>query len=204
MGMKGQKTTSDYLPIEEFIRFLEGLHDDKLYSWEFYCRISFYTALRVSDVLTLKWSDLLNHKELMKVEQKTTKGRRIKLETGLTQEIAFFYQLLGSPDINQPFFLNPRTGKAYGKDYINRKLKYFRVKYRLNVGAFSTHSLRKTFARYYFESQDCSTEAMLTLKGLLNHADLSTTSRYIGLKQDKEDEAYYSAFHAVSLNGINN
>lgn len=60
MGMKGQKTTSDYLPIEEFIRFLEGLHNDKLYSWEFYCRISFYTALRVSDVLTLKWNDLLN------------------------------------------------------------------------------------------------------------------------------------------------
>lgn len=198
MTKKGQLTTSDYFPIYEFIRLLECLNNDKLYKWELYCRISFYTALRASDVLSLTWHDLLNRKELMKIERKTTKGRRIKLDIGTAEEITSFYQLLGNPDINQPFFCNPKTGKAYGLEYINKKLKRFRVKYRLEIQAFSTHTFRKTFARNYFETENCSTEAILTLKELLNHADISTTSRYIGLKQDRIDQAYYSAYHALN------
>lgn len=193
MSKKGQITTSDYFPIEEFIRLLDCLHNDGLYKWEFYCRISFYTALRASDVLSLTWNDLLNHKELRKVEQKTTKGRRIKLDDETAEEITSFYQLLGAPHIKEPFFCNPRTGKAYGLEYINKKLKYFRIKYRLKIQAFSTHTFRKTFARNYFESEDCSTEAILTLQALLNHTNISTTSRYIGLKQDRIEQAYSSA-----------
>lgn len=197
---KGQLTTSDYLTIEDFKRLLDGLHQDKLFAWEFYCRVSFYTAFRASDVRSLTWQDLLNRKELMRVEQKTAKGRRIVLEEGFANEVSHFYQLLGSPAVDEPFFCNHRTGKVYGLEYINLKFKQFRVRYQLKVGAFSTHSIRKTFARYYFDSENCTTEALMTLKDLLNHADVSTTARYIGLKQDMINRAYSSAFSAISLN----
>ena len=69
--IKGQLTTSDYLPIEEFNRLCECLRKDKLYTWELYCRVAFCTALRASDVLTLRWSDILDTEELVKIEQKT-------------------------------------------------------------------------------------------------------------------------------------
>ena len=198
--IKGQLTTSDYLPIEEFIRLLECLHNDGLYTWELYFRISFCTALRVSDVLSLTWKDLLNREELMKIEKKTTKGRRIKLEKAFAEEIAYFYKLIGTPDVTLPFFCNPQTGKAYGREYINWKLKRFREKYSLKVIAFSTHSIRKTFARYYYESEDCSTDSVLTLQSLLNHRDVTTTSRYLGLKKDLADKAYSTAFNAIAIN----
>lgn len=109
---KGQLTTSDYLTIEDFKRLLDGLHQDKLFAWEFYCRVSFYTAFRASDVRSLTWQDLLNRKELMRVEQKTAKGRRIVLEEGFANEVSHFYQLLGSPAVDEPFFLQPSDRKG--------------------------------------------------------------------------------------------
>lgn len=75
--IKGKLTTADYLPIEEFSYLIDCLHNDKEYIWELYCRLSFCTALRASDVLSLTWETIL-HKEYFDItEQKTKKSRRI-------------------------------------------------------------------------------------------------------------------------------
>lgn len=52
--IKGEIVESEPLQIEDFKRLLECLSTDKKYWIELYCRVSFCTALRVSDVLSLR------------------------------------------------------------------------------------------------------------------------------------------------------
>ena len=76
--IKGQLTTADYLPIDEFHKLIRGLESDGDYMWATYCWLSFCTAFRCSDVRTLRWRDVLNRSELTRIEQKTKKSRMVK------------------------------------------------------------------------------------------------------------------------------
>lgn len=73
MAKAGVLTTSDYLPIEAFERLLEGLHRDKKYVWELFCSIAFATALRVSDVRSTKWVDVLGKDDFSRKRKRQRK-----------------------------------------------------------------------------------------------------------------------------------
>ena len=184
MSQKGQRTTADYLPIAEYWRFLQCLHDDGLYRWEAYCKISFCTALRVTDVRTTCWKDILNISEFIKVERKTGKTRIIQINRDIRKEILQMYRVLGEPARHTSVICNPRTGQPYSSQYINRKVKWFRWKYRLQINRFSTHTFRKTFGRYAYESLGRTPDALVRLSQIFNHKDIETTRRYIGLDQE--------------------
>jgi integrase len=194
--IKGQLTTADYLPMEDYNRLVDGLHNDKEYLWELYCRLGFCTALRASDVLSLKWTDILEKDELGKMEGKTEKGRRIKLNNSVKKKIQELYALLGKPLTTQPVIYNPKTEKAYTLEHINRLLKTFRFKYKLPIKAFSTHTFRKTFGRYVYESSGRTAESLILLNSILRHSKLETTKIYIGLQQNEIDKVFNSInFH---------
>lgn len=190
--IKGQRTTADYLPFSEYLRLLRGLHKDGLYQWEAYCKISFCTALRVSDVRSTHWKDILDKDEMIKVEQKTQKIRLIKINAEIRENIRLMYQLLDHPDLNLSVICNPRTGEPYSREHINRKLKWFRWKYRLKIRAFSTHTFRKTFGRYVYESMGRTGEALVLLNQILQHKTMDITRRYIGLMQEDIANVYNS------------
>lgn len=192
MAQKGKSTTSDYLPFEEFQKLLSGLHQDKLYKWEAYCKISYCTAFRISDVRTTKWADVLGKDEFIKVEQKTRKSRIVKLNREVAESIAQMYQLVGTPDKSNIIISNPKTGEAYSREYINRRLKYFRVRYRINIRNFSTHTFRKTFARNMFEKNGGTMKVLSLIQKILNHKNPQTTLTYMGYVQDDINEIYNS------------
>ncbi|MCO7113963.1 tyrosine-type recombinase/integrase [Bacteroides uniformis] len=156
--IKGQLTTADYLPIAEYNRLVRGLEKDGEYLWETYCWLSFCTACRASDVRTLRWKDILGKSTMTRIEQKTKKNRPIKFNRDVQEKNRFLYEMLGQPAPEQYIFLSPRTGKPYSLEYINRLLKVFKVRYRLPIGAFSTHTFRKTFGRYVYELMGRSAE----------------------------------------------
>lgn len=190
--IKGKLTTADYLSIEDFNRLVEGLHTDGLYMWELYCRLSFCTALRASDVLSLTWNEILDREFLDKVEKKTEKGRRIIFNTSVRQKIKELYILQGEPHKKGSPFLNPQTQTHYSLAYINRLLKRFRVKYRLPIKAFSTHTFRKTFGRYVYESNGRSAESLILLNSIFRHSSIDITKVYIGLRQAEIDKVFNS------------
>lgn len=190
--IKGLLTTADYLPYEEYLRLLHCLHHDRLYKWEAYCKISFCTAFRVSDVRTTHWKDILGKNEFIKIEQKTQKARLVKINDEILGNIQQMYQLLGKPDTELSVICNPRTGEPYSREHINRILKYFLWKYKLRIKRFSTHSFRKTFGRYVYESLGRTSDALVRLSQILNHKNIETTRRYIGLDQDDIDEVFES------------
>ncbi len=187
---RGKLTTADYLPIEQFNLLINGLHDDGEYLWELYCRVSFCTALRASDVLSLRWEDILERDYLDKTERKTKKHRRILFNKTVSQKFEELYNLLGEPDKKGSLFLNPSTNKPYSLEHINRKLKRFKVHYRLQIGAFSTHSFRKTFGRYVYESNGKSDESLILLNTIFCHSTIDVTKVYIGLRQTEIDSVF--------------
>ncbi len=191
-SIKGKLKTSDYMSFDEFIHLCECLHKDELYFWELYIRLSFCTALRVSDVLSIMWRDILGERVFVKVEKKTGKTRPINFSESVVAKINTLYCSLGSPDVNTLIFNSSRTGKHYTPQYINRKLKYFKMKYRLSVNSFSTHSLRKSFGRHVYESHNRSAESLIKLNEIFQHESLKVTQRYIGLTRDEINEVYDS------------
>ena len=196
MSQKGQRTTSDYLPIAEYYRLLQCLRKDRLFRWEAYCKVSFCTALRVSDVRTTKWKDILNISEFIKVEQKTGKTRIIQINQEIRNDILQMYHILGEPDPELSVIHNLFGGAPCSSQYINRKLKWFRGRYRLKIKRFSSHTFRKTFGRHVYEILGRTPDALVRLSQIFGHKSIDTTRRYIGLDQEDIVQVFDSlSFH---------
>lgn len=174
----------------EYKRFLEALHKDKYYSWELYAIVSFCTACRVSDVLRLRWCDVLGGKDCIIKEQKTGKTRRIPINPSNKATIMNLYKLLGNPPMDELMFIGKDGKKHVTTQSVNRNLKKFKEMYNLKVDNFSTHSLRKTFGRYVYDSNGHSAESLLLLNHILKHSNIETTKIYIGITQDEVNSVF--------------
>ena len=136
--------------------------------------------------------DILHQSELIKMEQKTKKSRLITFSQQIADNIAQLNELAGSPDPSLSVICNPHTHQPYSREYINRRLKYFRVRYQVNIRHFSTHSFRKTFARNTFEANGGTMKALSLIQKILNHKNPQTTLIYMGYVQDDINEIYNS------------
>lgn len=192
MSKKNQLTTSDYLPMSELKKLLECLHEDKQYLWELYVRISFCTALRISDVLSLTWADILNRSYITKVEKKTGKTRQIPLNARVQRYIGELYLLLKRPNPNELLFKSKRTGAPISSQYINRIMKTWKVQYQIQIGNFSSHTFRKTFGRNIYDTAEDKSEALILLNQILRHTNLETTKRYLGIRADEIKSVFAS------------
>ena len=190
MSQKGQSTAAEALECKDFTRLLSGLHEDGKYLWELYCYISFCTACRISDVLTITWQDVLGKSAISIIEKKTGKIRRITLNESVQQRIIGLYKQLGSPDKHLPVICNTRTGKPYSKQYINEMLKLFRWKYKLPINRFSSHSFRKTFGRYVYDKKGRTEEALILLSDILRHPEPRVTMVYLGIREEEVEGVY--------------
>lgn len=191
MAAKNQLTKSDYLPYSEYVRLLDCLHSDKLYIWELYAVLAFCTACRSSDVRKLKWSEVLNQTNITITEQKTGKTRKIYFNKGVRERISNLYSKI-SPTEDGLIFENEKTGKPITIQCVNQKLKMFKMRYRLRIGNFSTHTFRKTFGRYVYELNNRSSDSLILLNQIFKHANLEITKIYIGITQDEINQIYSS------------
>lgn len=192
MALKNQLTTADYLPITEFKKLCYGLRADKNYMYEMYARISFYTALRSSDVLSLTWSDVLNRSYIVRTEKKTKKTRQITMSSETQKHILELYTLMGEPNPSQLIFYSQRCKGALTIQAVNKSLKTFKDRYDLDIEHFSTHSFRKAFGRYIYDTSKDKTEALLLLNKILNHTSTEITKAYIGIRQDEINAVFDS------------
>ena len=128
--------------------------------------VSLVTGLRISDVLSIRHSDLLRERFTV-TEQKTLKKRSIRLPYRLREELlrisgkVYVFEHRSDP-------LRTRTRQAVFKD-IKRAAKAFRVS--ANV---STHSARKIYAvAEYKKDMDIK-----RVQALLNHSSEAVTMIY--------------------------
>ena len=83
MALEGQKTTSDYLEWEKFQYLIDELERAGETKFALLISTGCYLGLRISDLLQLKWNQLLNNKQLTIKEQKTGKERTLTIHPEL-------------------------------------------------------------------------------------------------------------------------
>lgn len=189
MSKKHQLTKTDYLSTEEYQKLITGLHEDHDVLGETYARIAKATALRISDVLRIKWCQVLVSKFTFD-EQKTKKRRPIPFAEKTLKIMHELYNMNGAPGLDSLVFMNSKTGKPYTKQHINQCMKVWKSKYHLNVGNFSSHSFRKSFGRELWDKMNNSDYALTTLSEIFNHSNIAITRRYLGIRDEEIAEAY--------------
>ena len=82
-------------------------------------------------------------------------------------------------------------GTVYSVQRINIILKDLKKRYKLHIGNFSCHSLRKTFGRQVYNMSNENSElALVKLMEIFNHSSVSITKRYLGLRQEEILQTY--------------
>jgi len=157
------------------------------------CILGLNTALRITDILDLRWGDLYDFntnrflEHLAIIEKKTGKSNTIALNRSVVDTLTAYRNQLSAVPAEDTFLFPSRKG-------INRPLsrsQAFRVikKAAEAVGLYhnvSCHSLRKTFG--YHAWQQGTPPALLM--NIYNHSSYQITKRYLGIEQDDRDNVF--------------
>ena len=185
MSLKYSNTTADFLQWDEAMNLIRKLAKDENYKISLLVALGCFTGLRISDILALRWNQILNSEEFTIVEKKTGKKRVIRLNQQLQKHISECYKHINPIGINAPILVSQK-GTIFTIQRINVILKEVKKKYRLKVKNFSCHSLRKTFGRQVYNMNGENSElALVKLMELFNHSSVSITKRYLGLRQQE-------------------
>jgi integrase len=152
-----------------------------------------HSALRISDLLKLRWGDVYNFENnhilthINLTEQKTGKTTCIALEKETMRALWLYFIHIDKPAPDMPIFINARTGKAISRVQGYRIIRgggeAVNLPYRI-----SCHSLRKTFGYHAWNS---GVPVPVVLE-IFNHSSISITRRYLGVTQDEKDKATLS------------
>ena len=190
MSLKYSNTTADYLVWSDAMNLIRKLAKDENYKMSLFISIACFTGLRVSDITSLRWFQILGVDEFTIIEKKTGKQRTIRLNPQLQKHIQECYEHIKPIGVKAPILVSQK-GTTFTVQSINRLLKQIKAKYKVKIKNFSCHSFRKTFGRQVYNmNSDNSELALVKLMELFNHSSVSITKRYLGLRQEEILETY--------------
>ncbi len=137
------------------------------------------TGARVSEILALRWRDVLWEERCLRIYGKGDKERLVVLtETAYTKlkEYAGGH----TPPQNAYLFTSARTGKPLTRQRFFQQLKELARLANLPPETVHPHALRHAFATHLLKRG----ANLMTLKNLLGHTDISTTEIYTHLTQE--------------------
>lgn len=148
-----------------------------------------YTALRVGDLLRLRWSDVYDrqngvfYSHITVTEKKTRKTKTIALNKRIISALKEFL-----PYRQGEFLFTSRKNKekAISRVQAWRIIKKAAAELGL-TGKISCHSLRKTWGYHAWTSGAVSPVVIMEI---YNHSSYEVTKRYLGVSQDDLDRAY--------------
>lgn len=145
-------------------------------------------GLRIGDVLSLRWRDLMSS-DLLLVEKKTAKTRRMIVNPDLMGAVQNEFERSWAKKTGYIFMNKAGTG-VISISYVNRALKKAFKKYGVEADQVSSHCFRKTFAYKILEDNNFSEKAIFTISSMFNHASVGTTMKYLLLDQREADNIY--------------
>ncbi len=187
---------ADALDWEEAMSLIRHLNEDGKYRNAMLISCGCFLGLRISDILQIRWCDLLNRETLVIVEKKTGKERHLKVNEKLAEQTRYCHRMLAIED-DTGFIM---SGQVYGihtpmtRQWAAKILKSCKSRYGIrSAEVFSTHSLRKTFGRRVY-MQECKKgkgdQALLLLQDVFGHSTAQITKRYLGIRQDEINSVY--------------
>ncbi len=192
MALKGQKTTTGFIQWNELTNLVLKLHRDGEYKFSLLIGTGAFTGLRISDVLSLTWNQLLDKDVIELHEKKTGKFRKIKINQDLQTLVLSNYKSMGEPSVETLVFVNKYGTKQINVQWVNTKLKEIFTKYSINTENPSSHSIRKSFGRKIWQLNDYSEKSLVLLSELFNHSNIQITKRYLGIKEKELFDVYDS------------
>lgn len=159
--------------------FLKMINDEHCLKYKCWLILAFGSGLRVEEIATIKIENIFPNEHKLKVLGKRNKERFTILPDITIELLRRFCK---------EKHIIKKTGYLFegvnGNDHINSKsiINYFTVlkqAYDLDE-SISFHTLRHSFATYYLMNGG----NIITLKNLLGHSSLTTTSIYIHLAHD--------------------
>ena len=190
MSLKYSNTTADYLVWSDATNLIRKLAKDDNYKMSLLVALGCFTGLRISDILALRWNQILGVDEFTIIEKKTGKQRTLRLNPQLQKHIQECYEHIKPIGVKAPILVSQK-GTTFTIQAINRKLKDIKKHYKVKIKNFSCHSLRKTFGRQvYTMSGDSAELTLVKLMELFNHSSIAITKRYLGLRQEEILETY--------------
>lgn len=146
------------------------------------------TALRISDILKLKVSDVKSG-YVHTAETKTGKRKQFPINDSLMAVLNNYIKEFNLQENDYLFFSNRKDKlkniKSMDQSQAYRKLKEV-VENLYPEIHFSTHVLRKTCGYWLYKS----TKDITLVMHALNHSSVTVTMRYIGLTQQSVDNAF--------------
>ena len=189
MALKGQYTTADYLQWSEAMMLVKKLYRDARYRDSLLLATGFMTGLRISDILRLTFADILNGEMLIINEKKTSKRREIPLSKDYRKHVEGCFNALGLSDTSKPMFQSYQ-GSVITIQMVNKTMHGLKSQYNLSIEHFTSHSLRKTFARRIYDTAKDREYALIKLSSVLGHSNVSITRRYLGIKREEILDSY--------------
>ena len=152
--------------------------------------LGLHIALRISDLLLLKWGDVYDFERncvrssITVIEKKTGKTTNIALNRRAVSALELYF----AEDTVEPdgfLFVNKRTGKPISRIQAYRLIRAageaVAIEHRI-----SCHSLRKTFGYHTWKSG----VSPAVIMEIYNHSSLAVTRRYLGVTQDDKDKVF--------------
>ncbi len=183
MSRKNTITTADYLSWESAMSLIKRLYEDGDYRMCLMATCGCCYGLKISELLSLSWSDILRKEKHLVIEGKIEQSNVITASRFADGYIRKCWNALKIDDLQELCFLN-RYGCVISSQMVNRKLKWYKDKYLLPINNFSTHTFRKTWARNLYETElekGKGDDALVMLSKRMNHSSLTITRHYMGL-----------------------
>lgn len=146
--------------------------------------IALETALRVSDLLTLKYEDFSFNKDLNTYIFSTTIKKTGGEHTGVISNELYSYLQMFKEEIKRTYnvldrhiFWNYDNSKLYSRQWLHKRIKMLGDK--LNIDNISMHSLRRASAIKVLDK----TGSLSITQYQLSHKRASTTDKYLNVTQ---------------------
>jgi len=183
------------------IRDLTELENFKNYYLEIQPNIRNYTliitgvntALRISDILSLKWKQVYNfqthkfQKYIHITEQKTGKETRVAINQSLQKAFLRYLHSLRQVEPEHYIFWGKSPNQPLSRSQAFRIIKKASTNQDLSEH-ISCHSLRKTFGYHAWNNGASPVVLML----IYNHSSFDITKRYLGIEQEDKDAVFLS------------
>lgn len=186
--IKGGHKAADAMDWNEAMQLVDRMYENGEYRNALLVASGCYLGLRISDLLFLRWKDLLSD-ELIIEEKKTGKQRTLRINATLQRFASSCRKALGGPLIDNYVFVAEGKDTPLSRQAIDKMLKSAKVRYRVkSAKVFSSHTLRKTFGRRVW-LQECDKgrgeQALLLLCDVFGHSSIAITKRYLGIRQEE-------------------
>lgn len=190
---KGQTTKSGPMDWDKLMGLVRKLEKDENYLLASYITLSMFLGLRVSDIRSIRYSQIIGQTKILITEKKTGKVRDIDLNPEVVEKITKYYAIMERANPDGFVLESSRSkGQSVQVSFLNKALKLANMSYGLKHSNFTTHTLRRSFGKKVYETYGKSEHSLVLLSKVFSHSSVSITREYIGLEKEAISNVYLS------------